>query len=214
MATLQVVPAGANPTPSSPSAVDFRSSDPAIRPILDATFPSYGEPDVTVRPFEGPMILNSYWDGGTREEYRFYSLVEKRVVPIPTSHPFFDRRRNGDRMGNIGVSELPEGWVLVRGGTWCGKTAHITIYARPADLAPALAPPAVELSKGETAALNVICTIRGGCRPEYFRQADLGTYGAQNKWILMLRCRDLVKVNRAGAVSITTEGRNVHRSCR
>lgn len=199
------------PTSRSLTAVDVRSSDPAIRPILDATFPSYRKPTVTVRPFQGPKTLNSYWDGGSKREFRFYSLPEKRAVTIPTSHPYFDRKANGDRMGTVTISELPEGWVIVEGGTFLGKTAHITICAGADNLAPALAPPPVDLSAEEASALTTIASIKGGCRDEYFRQGGLGPYGPKNRFVEMLRCRNLVKVNKAGAVSVTPEGRNVVR---
>ena len=193
------------------SAVEFKSSDPFINPILKATFPRYGKPTVTVRPFTGPVNVNSYWDGGSRSEFHFYSLIDGCRTVMPSSHPFFDRKQDGERCGNLEIIELPRGILLVQGGTFCGKTAHITIYANPEDINPHIAAPKVELSADEASALRIISSTRSGYRREAFARAGLGDYDASNPAVVCLKHRGLLKVNGAGAVSITVEGRNAIR---
>ena len=181
-------------------------NDDVFGPIVSAAFPK-NRKDIAIRKFCGPKPVNSYWDGGTKDEYVLVSLVDKQSLGLPTSHPYFDRKDDGSRVGNVELRELPPNVVLVQGGTFCGKAATVTVFVRPDNLATLLPPP-VQLPPQELAALNIIASTKSSYRHDEFSRSGLGAYSASNQWVVALQERGLVKVNKAGAVSITTEGRN------
>ena len=102
--------------------------------------------------------------------------------------------------------------MLVVGGTFCGKPATVHIYTRPDGLAAQLEAPKEELPKPQAKALGILCGIKGGCRDEYFQRAGLGPYGPRNVYVQALVHRGYAKVSAAGAVSVTTAGRNARPS--
>lgn len=97
-----------------------------------------------------PMRINSYWDGGSKDEFAIVSLDGKEVRQLPTStHPYFDVAARGyanqgneaisvDHVGNITLNYLPDGYALVRYGYFCGKVATATVYVNPNNLTPLL----------------------------------------------------------------------------
>lgn len=113
---------------------------PEISRIVKAAFPGYKKHKAFLSAF-GPTTINSYWDGGSRDEYALVELATLRTKPLPTaSHPFYDVTAHGmanttgeyvtiDRVGNIRLNVLPEGFALVSAGTFCGKpaTAHVRL---------------------------------------------------------------------------------------
>jgi hypothetical protein len=182
------------------------TSEPGIGPIAAAAFPSNRKP-IVVEEFRGPRNVNSYWDSGSRDEYRLVDLESRRVFPVPTSHPFFDRKENGERCGELEISELPPGTALVCGGTFCGKPATVRVLLRSENLVKLLPAP-TSLSDQEKSALNCIAGMKGGYRAEEFNRRGLGQYGAANPLVESLRGKGLVTVNKAGAIAVTIEGRN------
>jgi len=186
----------------------FDAKTPEIARIIQASFPDNHKPAVSVEVFR-PRSLNSYWDGGSKDEYVFVRLEDHKAVEIPTSHPYYDRRNDGSRMGNVELTQLPEGVVLVHGGYFCGKKIQLTIYTRPDGLAAKLTPPETELTNKERSALNVVCTTKGGpYRKEAFDYAGLGEYNADNPLVVSLVTKGLLKANKAGAIAATIAGRN------
>ena len=112
---------------------------PEVKRVVLAAFPGYRKHNAYLSAFpESGMNVNSYWDGGSKDEYAIVDLSTMRMKPMPTStHPYFDVARYGiqgsnelvevtDR-GNITLKQLPENFALVRAGTFCGKqaTAHV-----------------------------------------------------------------------------------------
>jgi hypothetical protein len=164
---------------------------------------------VTVREWRGPQRMNSYWDGGSKDEYALVELGSLKVWTVPDSHPHFDRKPNGDRCGILELRELPPGTCLVVGGVSCGKPATIELQFRPENLAALLpAPEVTPLSAQAISALRIISNIRGGFRIGEFQRAGLGTYGGTNPAIVELAAAGLVTINKAGSVALTTAGRN------
>ena len=184
----------------------FKHNDSNVGPIAAAAFPR-NRKDVSVKEFVGPMNVNSYWDGGSKDEYVLVDLATKRKIEFPTSHPYFDRKSDGERCGNLVINELPENTALVCGGTFMGKPATVRILLRPDNMASLLpAPPS--LSDEERSALNIIGSMKGGYRKDEFARCGLGFYDADNSHIVNLAAQGLVRVNKAGSISITTDGRN------
>ena len=92
------------------------AKDPSVSRILQASGVRYRKSTATVGVFNGPVSMNSYWDGGSKDEYALVNLATLEVWSMPTSHPYFDRNPDGERIGNVELNELPPGVVLVEGG--------------------------------------------------------------------------------------------------
>jgi len=121
-------------------AIELRSR-PDIKRIILAAFPSYRKLRAYLNQFpESGITVNSYWDGGSRDEYAIVHLPSMSRRALPTStHPYFDLARHGlagaenadlvvDSRGNATLKHLPAGFALVQAGTSCGKPATASIY--------------------------------------------------------------------------------------
>lgn len=183
-----------------------KHNDKHLGPIARAAFPA-NRKDISVSEFHGPINVNSYWQNGSRDEYKFVNLETREVWNTPASHPHYDRKDDGSRCGNLEVSQLPPNVALVVGGTFCGKTATVRVLLNPENLAKMIEPPKT-LSDDETSALFVIASHKGGYRQDEFVRRGLGSYHKENPAIRELAKKLLVKINKAGAITVTTEGRN------
>jgi hypothetical protein len=116
-------------------------TQPELKRVITAAFPNYRKHNAWLSEFR-PTEINSYWDGGSRDEYAIVDLVTGQRKNLPTStHPYFDVARYGvqgenemvavSERGNITLKLLPENFALVRSGTFCGKpaTAHVFVNA-------------------------------------------------------------------------------------
>ena len=126
--------------------VDLKTA-PEIKKLLAAIGYKKHKAGIAVFPESG-MNINSYWDGGSRDEYTAVDLATGRARPLPTAtHPYFDVARYGiagensmlavsDR-GNITLKEIPPNVALIAHGTFCGKAATARVYFHPSNM-PAL----------------------------------------------------------------------------
>lgn len=117
---------------------------PELKRLLAVAFPGYRKHNVYISAFR-EMNINSYWDGGSKDEYAVVELttMSKRALPS-SSHPFFDIARQGiqgensmvavSERGNITLKQLPENFALVAAGTFCGKAATAHIYFNEANM--------------------------------------------------------------------------------
>lgn len=181
--------------------IDLKA-EPGLATIIQAAYPDRKDTTIVVYPFR-PLNVNSYWDGGCRNDYALVSLTTLEVVHLPESHPYFTLGANGKPIGNVELKQLPEGTCLVH----CPNRGSITVWLHPENVATFL-PTAVSLSYEEKMTLYIVASYRKKDRPCRFRWSGLGTYGADNPWILSLSYKGLVKVTKGG-MSITTKGRNV-----
>ena len=122
-------------------------SAPEVKRVVCAAFPSYKKHNAYLSVFPGRLNINSYWDGGSRDEYAIVDLATMQRKNMPTStHPYFDVARHGladksndvietDHVGNITLKMLPEGFALVSAGTFCGKAATAHVYLNEANMA-------------------------------------------------------------------------------
>ena len=116
---------------------------PEVTSIIRAAFPSYRKHKAFLSTFNSGININSYWDGGSKDEYAIVELstLQRKLLPTST-HSYFDVAARGvantentdisvDRVGNIILKRLPEGFALVAAGTFCGKpaTAHVWVNA-------------------------------------------------------------------------------------
>lgn len=121
---------------------------PELRRIVLAAFPSYRKHKVFLSVFStrGERI-NSYWDGGTRDEYAIVELTSMRQAAMPSvGHPYYEIKGRGipsgedqyvsvDHVGNVTLKAIPVGFVLVSAGTFCGKPATAHLHFHPDNLA-------------------------------------------------------------------------------
>lgn len=116
--------------------------------IVRLAFPDYRKRRAFVSAFHGGKNINSYWDGGSRSEYAIVNLVTGERKNLPTAtHPYFDiaARRllntstndgyvSVDHVGNVRLNALPDGYVLVQAGTFCGVPATAHLFLNDANL--------------------------------------------------------------------------------
>lgn len=121
--------------------------DGVIREIIAACFPKYTGKKVKIST-DIPSRIESYWDGGSRNYYVFYSIDSKKVQAVGQNHPMF----NADKPNKL--ERLPERFLLVEECIFCGKNHGITIYANPSDLAPMIEYKADELTDAERIVLS------------------------------------------------------------
>jgi len=125
-------------------------SAPEVKAVILAAFPSYRKLKATLSVFHGGININSYWDGGSKDEYAVVELASLQRRSLPThSHPYFDVTRHGlantenqdvsiDHVGNLTLKRLPEGFALVAAGTFCGKPATAHVYLNVENMAKLL----------------------------------------------------------------------------
>lgn len=104
---------------------------------------------------------------------------------------------------------IPPNCAVVMGETG-GAGSFARVYVAPGMLAGVLPAAAQdsELAEGSALALVVIASLKSGARAESFARSGLGPYSATNPNVAILVERKLVTVNKAGAIAITTEGKN------
>jgi hypothetical protein len=171
--------------------------------VFRRAFPGYKGRRWRVRVAESVTLSQTYWSGGSKSTYRLLRLDNGATAQAPVDSPFDQRGIEGN------TYEIPEGFAVVEHSRFCGKDMGLTIHAGPENLRPLLPAPE-ELSDHLRAALNIIGGIKGGHhrRDEWERRLLPGQYGPNHAFIVELEAKGLVKVNKAGAVSITTAGRN------
>jgi len=103
-----------------------------VKAIIAATFPDYKKHDVYVGAAEKVTLHDLNWSGGSRSEYRACTIDGKPTenkyaaamhVPAPWDNMFEGK-----------TVDVPEGFVIVRGGYFCGKTATLFINVNPANM--------------------------------------------------------------------------------
>jgi hypothetical protein len=115
---------------------------PDLKAAIKAAFPRYARRKALVSVFHPGVRVNSYWSGGSRSEFAVVELETLTRHDLPTaSHPYFDIARRGlvnattkdgavsvDHVGNVSLNVLPDGFVLVEAGTFCGEPAIAHVF--------------------------------------------------------------------------------------
>jgi hypothetical protein len=122
--------------------VNLKSS-PEVHRVITAAFPGYKKHNAFLSAFSDCGVeINSYWDGGSKSVFVLVDLATLARKALPTSsHPYFDMHAASGQTpdvivdrGNVTLTQLPEGVVLIEGGTFCGKTATAHVHVNPANL--------------------------------------------------------------------------------
>lgn len=103
---------------------DSRSSE-ALRALCRAY--RYRKHSVIVENHDSHELIGGYWDGGSRSAYTLYNPKSGEIsaVKYPTDPPAFGG-------GNPPALQIPRGWYLIIGGTFCGKPATLQILGSEA----------------------------------------------------------------------------------
>lgn len=104
-----------------------------------------------------------------------------------------------------GAVEIPEGVAFVTGlsNAGTGYPGFATIHVGPKNMVPALMAPKSNVTEREAKILCIFKSLKSGARKEY-----LGRMKATDAEVAVLVERGYLSQNKAGATSITTEGRN------
>lgn len=115
-----------------------------------------------------------------------------------------------DGMGNQNEVPLIAGLSAVvkaqRGGN---HPTSATIEVHPNTLLKLLPASEVQLTETQKGILKIIRSYTSAGRKDEFQRSNLGTYGPEHPEIKILSEQGFLKITKAGAISITTEGKNM-----
>jgi hypothetical protein len=103
----------------------MEKTSPAIKSIVKQVFPSYRGRKITVTYNPPPKVLDSYWDGGSKDFWAFYDLASGQVLNITSNHPFYEPSKPRD------LEYLPENVLLLNNVCFCGKWIGVRVYINP-----------------------------------------------------------------------------------
>jgi len=185
----------------STTHVAVKALPPSLRSALESV--GYGRADIGVSPAERYTMANG-GDAGCRAFTMCVDLATGRREIAwgswgganmfnPSNHVDLDTTPRA----------IPEGCAIISGQEGGGRPVWASIRVNPSSLAPLL-PAVASVSDKERAILRTVRGYKGGD----YRRTELARIGATDADMRALADRGLLKINRAGAVSITTEGRN------
>lgn len=98
------------------------------------------------------------WSGGTREIYTAVELATGRAVSITDtfSAPWSSERTSKQIL-------LKPGYAIAKTGSWCGKSAGLTLFMMADNAAPLLPAPA-QLTPDEQHVIDETCRLKSGYR--------------------------------------------------
>jgi len=114
--------------------------------------------------------------------------------------------------------DLADGFVVIKGSSG-GHGCFATLFASPSTVSPILPAKSFDLTPDQKEVLRIYRTIRSGCRDEYLTGRYKGGYGSYcgdltddrvKSALANLSAMGLVKINKSGACSVTTEGKNIN----
>lgn len=174
---------------------------PEVKAIVARAFPEYSGKHYKVEPFRGPMRLESYWSGGSRDYWCAVKLTDGQTASVPENGTPFE-----PAVGEL--AELPENTALVL--HHYGNYSYCCVYVRPDNLNRLALPAAVELTRDQKVVLCATARLKssyGGISNYRFHEAHRRIGITQEGWDQAkaeLITRGLL--NRAGAIS--NAGRN------
>jgi len=110
------------------TAIKVSPSEPMVRRIVQATYPSYRGRKVSIVPQHCPLNVRSYWEGGSRDYFVFLRLDTFAVASMPAQSAFDKPVTGADAV------TLPAGIVCVEHSIFCGKDCGIRIHVNPENL--------------------------------------------------------------------------------
>jgi hypothetical protein len=183
------------------TAVLTRTLPPSVQEALKSV--GYFCQDIDTTPTEK---VNPYSVSGQGSRSFFIVLSLDGSVPPITSfgswggaNPFEAKRDDLDTL----EYNIPLGGAVIKGSK--GDRVFATLYVNPQNVAPLL-PIKTDLSPRQVKILTIIRGIKSAYRKEWYQT----TFGGQPspEEFATLQAKGLVKINKAGSISLTTEGKN------
>lgn len=112
--------------------VDLKDHPELIR-VIRAVDPKYRKHKAIVHVAAKVALSGTYWDGGSRSSYAAVNLT---TLAVGSAGGYAPPQFGGPRTDP--EVDLPEGAVIVRTGTFCGKQAAATVFINPANVAKLL----------------------------------------------------------------------------
>lgn len=179
----------------------MRIKTPEVMALVHAAFPEYKGKRINVESFRGPMTMQSYWSGGSRDYWSVVNMDTLKSIDIPENGTTWNPA--------IGpLKELPLNGAVVR--YTMGPHESVGVYVNPANLNQFLLPETTELSRDHKIVLAATSGLKssyGGIKNYRFHEASERTGITLERWEAAKA--QLVKdgyLNKAGA--ITDNGRN------
>lgn len=172
-----------------------------VKELARLAFPDYNGQRFEVLPFEHPLTMTSYWDGGCREYWALVNLATNRVYNVPENGTPWTGKAFHCR-------KLPCGIAAVK--LTQNRAPYIAIYLNPANIRQDMLPAPVELEWAEQVVLSATRGLKSsyaGIKNYRFHEARQQTGIEASQWEAAksnLIARGML--NKAGA--ITDSGRN------
>lgn len=106
------------------STIHMGTSDKAVVDIAKKAFPNYNGKMFKIYISDQPINCASYWDGGSREYFKFVNLIDLSVSEEVPAQSMFDKQ-----ILNIDKVVLPPNIVCVKHSIFRGKDYGLTIIA-------------------------------------------------------------------------------------
>jgi len=172
------------------------TSDRHALALFASAFPDTRFKSVKLYALAGPMSLNSYWQDGYRDYFKFVNLsTGQTVASVAQNGTPFDG-------ANYELSTLPEGFAICM-RSYMGTRESGTIYLNAVNLAPLL-PPSVELTWAERVCLAATRGLKPHCRFDSAQRDTKITLAEWNEAKQSLTAKRYLMANG----SITNDGRN------
>jgi len=159
--------------------------------------------DINVVPAE-KVSPSSVSGQGSRSFFTVLSL-DGSVTPSTSfgswggSNPFEAKQADLDTT----EYHIPLGGAVIKGNK--GDKVFASLYVNPLNVAPLL-PIKTDLAPRQVKILAILRGIKPSFRKEWYERS-IGTTPSQEEF-LALQAKGLIKINKAGSVSITTDGKN------
>jgi hypothetical protein len=176
---------------------------PEVRALVARAFPGFNGKRYRVNVFQGPMGLESYWSGGSRDYWAFVALdrQDHGAAHVLENGPPFNPSVQK-------LTELPLGVALVLHHV--GNFEYAAVYVRAENMNRLALPAPVELSKEEKIVLAATRSLKssyGGIKNYRFTEAASYTKITLEQWeTAKASCTSKGLLNKTGA--ITDAGRN------
>lgn len=176
-------------------------SNEIVKKVCNLAFPEYKGRKIRIAYNVKKLSLRSFWDGGSKSAFVIIRLQDMKRLPAPTSHPVFDRVQGVDDF------IIPEGYIVIEHIIFQGKDLGLRIHV-PGEFG--LLPETTEepeLTKIQITVLYMLSGLNSAGRKD-----ALARYHFPKKLYVKiteeLQNLGYCKINKAGAISITTEGKN------
>jgi hypothetical protein len=176
--------------------IEVKALPPVVQSALDSV--GYGRKDIEVTA--GEFAYPMQGDAGQRG---FMTVINLATGEFRTAQGSYGGANPFQKsVDDIDSVALQPGMMVITGVSGYGPV-YASITAHPSNMA-AMLPAGPTLSQRELTVLYAFRALKGGeARRDHFRR-----YEVKQSEIDALEAKGLIKVNKAGAAQITTEGRN------